>query len=185
MTHPHIPTGSQKIALKDGSATFYLFADTQGRPSVFGYLGKSQKPKRYYFGSESNRIKWMEKVAKAQADRNRATAERRAERNKPHTLEPGDILYTSWGYDQTNVEFYKVVSCPSKCYVEIQEISAPLINGEDGFMTGRRFPDPDKANGQPFKRKVDMSSGKPSIKVNSVATAWVWDGKEKRVSWYA
>lgn len=34
--------------------------------------------------------------------------ERRAERTAPHTLKVEDILYASWGYDQTNIDYYKV-----------------------------------------------------------------------------
>ena len=30
------------------------------------------------------------------------------ERTNPHTLKVGDVLYCSWGYAQTNVDYFKV-----------------------------------------------------------------------------
>jgi hypothetical protein len=34
-----------------------------------------------------------------------AKAKRQAERKAPHTLKVGDILVSSWGYDQTNIDY--------------------------------------------------------------------------------
>jgi hypothetical protein len=38
-------------------------------------------------------------------------------------IKEGTILYTSWGYDQTNVEMFKIVKIIGKNYFIIQEIS--------------------------------------------------------------
>jgi hypothetical protein len=38
----------------------------------------------------------------------------------------GDILYSSWGYDQTNIEFFKVVKV-SEFSVWIQEIGKKVV----------------------------------------------------------
>jgi hypothetical protein len=38
----------------------------------------------------------------------------------------GDILYSSWGYDQTNIEFFKVVKV-SEFSVWIQEVGSKLL----------------------------------------------------------
>jgi hypothetical protein len=37
----------------------------------------------------------------------------------------GDILYSSWGYDQTNIEFFKVVKV-SEFSVWIQQVRAKI-----------------------------------------------------------
>jgi hypothetical protein len=39
----------------------------------------------------------------------------------------GDILYSSWGYDQTNIEFFKVVKV-SEFSVWIQEVGAARLS---------------------------------------------------------
>jgi hypothetical protein len=61
-------------------------------------------------------------------------AARKAERSKPHNLKVGNILVSSWGYDQTNAGCYEVARVVSTKSVEIQKI-AKHSGGEDGFMT--------------------------------------------------
>ena len=41
----------------------------------------------------------------------KSKADRREQRKltKDHDVKVGDIYYTSWGYDQTNIDFYEVV----------------------------------------------------------------------------
>ena len=41
------------------------------------------------------------------------------ERIKPHSLKVGDILYCSWGYDQTNVDYFKVSEVIGKRKIKI------------------------------------------------------------------
>ncbi|MGH1415360.1 MAG: hypothetical protein ACRBB0_17865 [Pelagimonas sp.] len=178
------PDNSQKIFVKGGLATFFTYRNLKGQPCVCYYVGKSAKAKRYSFPTEEKRAEFVERVItnlRATADEK---AKRRAEQNKPHNLEKGLILYTSWGYDQTNTEFYEVIKVPSKCYVVLQQIAAPLVGGETDHMSGNRVPNPDNKIGEPLRRKVDMSGSRPSVRICDVVTAWIWDGKEKSVSWY-
>ena len=179
------PDNSTKIAMKSGGATFYAFSDRAGRPCVRYYKGKSQKCKTYHFRSEEFRSKYIAGIISNIDTAEREKANQRAERNKAHNLEKGLILYTSWGYDQTNVEYYEVIDVPSPCYVILQEIGAPLARGEESFMSGHSVPNPDNKIGEPIRRKVDMAGGSPSVRINSSVIAWVWDGREKRSSWYA
>lgn len=101
----------------------------------------------------------------------------------------GDIFFTSWGYDQTNVEFYKVVRCTDKT-VWVQETGQVRSDHKyDYWKTS--------SNGEPLVRELrDWNSnelvketapitqhkiqyageGKPAIKINSVAYGWFWDG---------
>lgn len=50
------------------------------------------------------------------------------------TIKLNDILYTSWGYDQTNIEMFRVLKITGKSYFIIQEISQAKIEGSGGFM---------------------------------------------------
>lgn len=54
----------------------------------------------------------------------------------------GDVLYSSWGYDQTNVDFYKVVRRTASS-VWLVRIGARHVPGSEGFMSERTVPDPD------------------------------------------
>lgn len=181
----HIPENATTVKMKSGGAVFYLYQNRDERPCVVYYIGKRTKGPSYRFKNEAERAAHIEKIINnVQANAEQAAA-RRAERNKPHNMEEGLILYTSWGYDQTNVEYYEVIDVPSPCYVVLQQIGAPLARGEESFMSGSSVPNPDNKIGEPIRRKVDMSGSRPSVKICNVVTAWIWDGKEKRSSWYA
>ena len=41
-------------------------------------------------------------------------------------MKVGDFLYSSWGYDQTNIDFYKVVGLVGKTMVEIMPVCSKL-----------------------------------------------------------
>ena len=59
---------------------------------------------------------------------------------EPHvatTIEPGAILYSSWGYDQTNVDYYMVTRV-TKSSAWIVPMSAH--EDQTGFMCGKASP---------------------------------------------
>ena len=99
-------------------------------------------------------------------------------------LKLGDILYSSWGYDQTNIDFYQVTRV-LKASVEIRRISSKQ-GPEDGFMTASVTPVKDYFVGEPMVKRIAYTqSGEPNVKIKSYAWAYIWDGRPKRCSWYA
>lgn len=181
----YIPEGAQKIALKDGRAVFYLFKDAAGRPCVRGFAGRAAKPKwRFYFPTVERRTDWLNRVVSDLAAVGALKERQKAEARRPHALTAGDILSCSWGYEQTNVDFYVVKAVPSPQFVILQQIAAPLVE-QSGHMQGKRVPDPEQTKGAEFRRRVDMSGGTASVKISSFEYARMWDGKPQNVSWYA
>jgi len=57
---------------------------------------------------------------------------------KQREIKPGVILYTNWGYDQTNVEFFKVVRINGKKFFTVRELETEKV--ETGFMSGKKRP---------------------------------------------
>ncbi|MGH8277889.1 MAG: hypothetical protein ACRETH_14465 [Steroidobacteraceae bacterium] len=53
------------------------------------------------------------------------------------TFSPGDVLAYSWGYDQTNIEFFEVTRATAKS-VWLRAIAATVT--ETGFMCGDTAP---------------------------------------------
>lgn len=106
-------------------------------------------------------------------------AKRAADRKAPSTLKVGDILTVSWGYDQTNVNFYQVVGTSGKRTVDIREIASKVVSDDgpsthvvamkDDFLSPRS--DTDKRGRVMTKR---VSNG--HVKVFSFASATLWDG---------
>ena len=96
----------------------------------------------------------------------------------------GDILYTSWGYDQTNSEFYKVMKIVGKKYFTIQRLSQETT--EKGFMQGTTIPIKGEHVGEPFKAYVSRGRWLEfSLSAGDVRSLGHWSGKPVSVSWYA
>lgn len=98
-----------------------------------------------------------------------------------HTLKVGDILNSSWGYDQTNVTFYQVTRVtPSS--VELGTLRS--VEDYDGqSMTGTKTPLPGEfVNGNRWLKRVSASG---QVKLDSFEYARLWDGKPQRFSTYA
>ncbi|MCH7081146.1 hypothetical protein CI715_01990 [Shigella sonnei] len=53
---------------------------------------------------------------------------------KNDTVSVGDIFVSSWGYEQTNVTFYQVLSVHGKKTVTVREIRANSEYGNDSNL---------------------------------------------------
>ena len=95
----------------------------------------------------------------------------------------GDILYSSWGYDQTNIDFYQVVKVSGKT-IKIREIKGRQTEST-GFMTGEVVAVPDSFVGNELKKIVKPASDGYAVTITSYADAWKWDGSPKSYSSYA
>lgn len=95
-------------------------------------------------------------------------------------LKVGDILVSSWGYEQTNVNYFQVLRITGKS-VEIQGIRKHS-HGEDGFMTGKCEPIANDFFGKKMMKRYVPGQ---SIRISSYEYASKWDGKPDRQSWYA
>jgi hypothetical protein len=109
----------------------------------------------------------------------------------------GDIFYTSWGYDQTNVEFYKVVRA-TKASVWVQQTGqtredATYGNGDywttksTGEIKGRAVYNRETGEYDTkfppiTQHRIQYGYGKPAIRINSVVNGWFWDGEPKSAS---
>lgn len=166
----------------EGDAIVYTYSTARGQLGAMAFHGKAAKPDWHYsFRTEEQRTK---KIAEYYASR-KEYAERkvrdRAERNKPHTLKVGQILVCSWGYDQTNIDYYQVTRVVGPHTVEIREIAAHS-GGEDGYMTAHCTAAKDAFKGEPMLKKANSTN---CVRIASYASASPWDGKADRYSWHA
>ena len=98
-----------------------------------------------------------------------------------HNLKVGNILYSSWGYDQTNISLYKVVRLAGKTMVVLQELQGTRHYGEDHFMAGTITPNEDEFYKSEFKKKAVNDC----VSIESYELAQLWDGKPKQFTSYA
>lgn len=97
-------------------------------------------------------------------------------------MKENDILECSWGYDQTNVDFYKVLKVKNG-WATVQAIGTSE-ESDGGFMTGMATPNLSKT-GRTFRRKIHNWGNGDAIGISSYSSASIWDGKPARTSHYA
>lgn len=150
-----------------GPAAVYV-REEAGRIVAAGFIGKAVKAAWCYAfktmqAAGAYADEWAANVAASKA----AVAKRRAESAAfRHTLQVGDVLVCSWGYDQTNVDWYEVTARIGSTMVEVRKIAAESV--QDGDMSGRCTPVRGKFTAAPFKARVQHGN---SIRITSYATA--------------
>ena len=144
-----LPKGAERDPRSSelGEAYRYMSGD---RPAMIAFWGSAARPyMNNWFRDEAAREGWMDTFfadIKSKAD---YKAKLLAERNAaPRGLEVGDILVSSWGYDQTNIDYYEVTRLVGTKQVEIRMIGAE--SEETGFMSGRCVPTPGNFIGEPM-----------------------------------
>ena len=93
-------------------------------------------------------------------------------------LEVNDILYSSWGYDQTNIDFYKVKKLVGKTMVEVVKIESKLADDQGSYTTETVLPYPAAEGTRTYRRKV-YNHERPGVMICSFEWASLWDGKPK------
>ena len=96
----------------------------------------------------------------------------------------GDIVYNSWGYEQTNIEFYQVIKITNKT-IEVREVAQETEPGSlmSHGMADNRLPRKDEfIKEETYKLRV-KSEGRLS-NPESFYYFNKWDGRPKYCSWY-
>jgi hypothetical protein len=196
-----IPKGSYAIRSKLSSAVVYLIdgvgADCSVRaknPWAIGYVGNSKNHSfNNSFRSPAARAEYVRKWIIAQdeyaASKAGSKAAKAAKLSEPQTaLAVGDVLCCSWGYDQTNVDFYQVVALAGKRSIDMQKIASIDVGHEaEGYssMSTKVKPAVGKfLDDAPVLRKRVSEYG--CVRMNSYSSASKCDPKDAHYcSWYA
>jgi hypothetical protein len=167
----------------------YTWHDPAKGYYLLAYGGRRMRPDAYYrYQTEEQRDKarderlasYHEKIAAA--EREKAVA---------NPLKVGDLLRSSWGYDQTNVDYYQVTKV-TKRSVEIREVGLEHVEGSGcaNGMADRVRPRKDKFLSEPKRKLVQVWVEKDgtvrcSVKVRSFAYAYPCSEDETTYrSWY-
>lgn len=91
----------------------------------------------------------------------------------------GDILVSSWGWDQTNIDYYQVVAV-TKASVRIQKIRKARTDTRAQY-TDEVVPLPDTFDGPTMLRRYrtakNIDRAWYTISIEDYASASLWDGK--------
>lgn len=104
-------------------------------------------------------------------------ADRRKARNAPHSFNVGDIIYNSWGYDQTNIDFYEVVR-KTPHFVFIRE-----LQGKSGEGTGPFSGTISACPGMYASDKIEQHAATGTYVTMRHGCGSKWDGQPKHNSW--
>lgn len=87
----------------------------------------------------------------------------------------GDFFVSSWGYDQTNVDFYQVTGT-TRTMVKLRALKKKIVGGKGGPYE-KVMPIANTMYGPEIRKKLKEWSGRPYIKLNSRINAYKWDGR--------
>lgn len=92
---------------------------------------KWNKKGGYWYAVQSaERIALAEKIANGEQTTPNATPKAKAEKANKYGIKIGDWFYMSWGYDQTNADFFQVVALVGASSVRIRQAQPEIISEE-------------------------------------------------------
>jgi len=144
-TFRYIPQNSKEITRQDLNSVVYVYGNSNGQPAAIAYVGKSNKPAFHFrFTDEQRRNDRIAQFFKQQESLQAARREYREQRSKlqksfHHSYQPGDILYASWGYEQTNVDFYQIVAVTERT-VTFREVTQRSVDSDARLYSGTCVP---------------------------------------------
>lgn len=150
-----------------------------GKPSVVIFQGKQSKPFGYQFNTVEKREQYLREIIDHRVKQVLEKKQIRQDRKEAlHSFKVGDILYSSWGYDQTNIDWYQVVAAQPKS-IKIREIASKIVR--QGEQSDQVVPVKNDFVGDPMV-KIPQTRGKNQpffVKIKSFITAYPWDGQPK------
>lgn len=184
-----IPKGAIKITPRDVDAEVYVY-EREGRVYALGFGGKRQKPDFHtYYSSphrrERNVRDYLDNLRKVKAYRDEQQAKRRGFK---HGYKVGDVLHYSWGYEQTQCDFFEVVATTDHT-VTIREIGQETVldSTYQHGMADMRVATPGKflEKSEPLVKRVQYDAEGPGYVSMPHGCASLWDGRPRYCSWYA
>lgn len=137
---------------------------------AIGYQGKAIKNAFHYrFAKVERTHEYIAKFINGLIASKAYKKEKRAERqSKKREMVVGDVLVSSWGYDQTNIDYYQVTQLVGNSSVELREIRGErTYEGQD---CGQCVPIVNEFYGEPFVKRVTNGV---RVKIDDCRSAWM------------
>jgi len=101
-------------------------------------------------------------------------------------MKVGDIFRSTWGYDQTNVDFYVVKRITPKM-VELQQCDTKRVGDMTSWASDKVVPDPDNLFEGTFMRRVAHVRDSVMVRIDNVSCATLMKDPAEAThrSWYA
>lgn len=154
----------------------------QVKPFLTMWRGTQANPfSNYYYTNIFSRQRTIEEEKKREDYVENYEKERKAERAAfKHHFKVGDILSSSWGYEQTNVDFYEVVGLFGKFGIELRQIASELVE-DTGPDQGIRRAIKGEYIGELIRKQATYGN---SVRIDRVRSARLNEKGEAWCSWY-
>ncbi|MDB6076881.1 MAG: hypothetical protein JWO82_628 [Akkermansiaceae bacterium] len=157
-----------------------------GKLEVKAYRGKAARPAWHYnlglrARAEKYVAEWIAAVAKREEYSAACKREKQAKRAALKAADHwtvADVFYNSWGYDQTNVDYYQITHVGKKS-VGFRKVSQSTA--EECFMSGPTQPRRNEFSGEEIRKNLSPDGSIPM----KHGCASKWTGKAVWSSWYA
>lgn len=148
----YVPQG-YVLAVADEALGLEVFVDA-ARNCALGFAGRRNKSDfNYRFGNAERMNEYIAEYVegiKAAVERKAQRKAQRVAAIRNAVVNVGDIFRASWGYDQTNIDYFEVVGVKGQM-IEVREIGQ--MSEEDGFMSGKCVPVPSAYRGEVMRKK--------------------------------
>lgn len=195
-------TGVEKVTLDgctDEMGVGYVMVSKGSYPFAYVvWFGNAGKPSAHYaargkdeaVASVRKHLSDAVLIASRKAEMRAAVKAAKAGIDAAVDMPVGTILTNSWGWEQTNVDFFKVVRVAGKATVECVAIGGKMTgDAPPSSMAGYCVADPDKVldGGAIIRMRLTSKTavavpGKSGRSWGSHASKW--DGKPEYTSWY-
>lgn len=181
-----IPAGALKIVPKSGVGVAYIVKNWGPRSVTLAklFVGNSGKPALFAtFKNESRAFEHIAEMFTNIEQHKQSVTRRRAESNAGHSLKVGDVITNSWGYDQTNVDWY-VITRTSHNFVWLREICADMT-ATTSHDSGREMPRIGEDGNYVIPEKSKETKHKASGQSCTMkfGCGSLWDGRALHSSW--
>jgi hypothetical protein len=152
-----MPTDGEHISDPAGRWEAWI-TGTEPRACVLFYRADAFRPTYHYSYKTTDKARealrrFADEAEAIATERDNRKAERRAKLDQPHGLAVGDVLRSSWGYDQTNTDYFEVTRVIGKRTVEVRKLAEQIE--QTAWAQGNSVPVPGQYVGAPMRRQVD------------------------------
>lgn len=164
----------------------------QGKIIVRMWSPKATKPfANYGFRTKEAADKYIYEQDEAATRHKESVAARKAARRgtqeQVDSVKVGDVFHHSWGWEQTNADFYQVIAREGRHVIVLQiaktwaddkgisAMSANVVAVKDAFLK----------DAEPMKKLLQFSGGKPYITISEFGWCDLYNGRPVYSSWYA
>lgn len=160
---------NQTIKMTNGDqAIAERFAVTCWVSTPKGKYAKEKIVFSYWFKTSEAREQYIEKFMEQKKENERVMTDRKAVQRKAqeevvNPFKVGEILYDSWGYEQTNIDFFQIIEVGKKS-VKIRKIGQKLVR-EAGWLCEYVAPAIDDFTGEAKTKVLRVYVGDQTGKV--------------------